>query len=220
MLARLLLLRPRAALPHAFPHLRAGLATLLGGHRPVAIGVEPVEALERALAHLLERDIALLAEHALAETTHAAVAAMVAHREAMVATTVSALGGGAAPGTGGLASLTHLRVCLGHFLAGDAAVMVEVEPIEPALLHPLAQRGARLTHFLGRDAAVAIGIEPLESLRHPFDDLGAGDIGIALAALAGSLLRGGGAPERDERGAGEKDESLGHGVNSSWTLQC
>ena len=110
--------------------------------------------------------------------------------------------------------LAQLAARLVELGAADAAVAVEVEPLE----HPAGVLGAallaRLARFFRRRPAVMVEVEPREALVDARDYLLAGDIGIAVGTRAGRRLGERGAGQSEQRGAGEEDE-LVHGVWAS-----
>ncbi len=82
-----------------------------------------------------------------------------------------------------------------HLLAGDAAVAVEVEPLEQAVGAALAALGAHRLRVLAGEAAVIIGVEPVEPPVGMLDGLLAGDVGVAVGPRARPGLGGGDAGE-------------------------
>jgi hypothetical protein len=181
-----------ATLAHMLPTLLARLAPFGGGQRAVMIGVGAVEAGERALAHLLARDEALLAEHAVA--AHAGAMALGA------AGTAGAHMPHAAVTAAGPARAAH-RVGLGEFVAADIAVMVGVEPVEHPRPHLAAALLAPGPRFVAREAAVMIGVHPGEPLVDALGDLLTRDVGTRAGAIA--RLGGGDAGDGEQGGAGQ-----------------
>ncbi len=140
-----------------FHPLPAGLAALGRGQNPVLIRVQPVDPRERALAHLVGGDEALLAEQAHRATVHAVAAPLAA-------------------------TLAKLDAGLVELGARDAAVVVEIKALEPPLgasAPPLLGEVARL---LRRGTAILVEIETGEPLVDPFDHLITADIGVAIGA--------------------------------------
>src|SRR5687768_1879755 len=171
-------------LPEAFAHLAARLLALGRGQRAVAIGVEPVEPGQRPLAHLLEGDEALLAEHALSALTTLAAGVGAAATGPAHAAHAAHAGTPPPPGPPLAALLAQLAARLVELNAADAAVAVEVEPLE----HPPGALGApllaRLAGLFGRGAAVTVDVEPREALVGAGDHLLTGDVDVAVGPRA------------------------------------
>jgi hypothetical protein len=115
---------------------------------------------------------------------------------------------GRTSGTALFALFRPLRPGLGHFLAGDAAVAVDVEPLEHAVGALHLALFAQLPGLFGREAAVTICVEPDEALVGVLDDLLASHVGIAVGSrridLLGQRRAGGG----DQCRAGDQDKFL------------